>query len=530
VGNRDQRPSHLFEFIESTRKDALMTTLRKPPLLYLALFLSFAPGTRTAHAADPPCPQCGTVTDPKVAVVTIDARTGEVQGKKRFAKKDTVKVVLANKNPYLFKYQVTKTETAVDEKVLQSFVTSLSPLLSGQFGTPAPTGAPGATGATGATGTTPLSALAVPVCPTQPEALALRKKIEDLEESIQKTEVELGNLGQETQSVETTLTTRVDNDRTGLTNAQADCQRLCTLTHDVKDDKVFMSFPSQDAASINKKLDQLGTDIDTLRQSITTYVVRFRPGASCPFPAAALQAADTAAAKRKEGIAMVQKRVALEPKVKPWQASIQAVAADPTAFTAALTVGDYDQTTDVVVKVTRQGLGKDDKPTDLASVTLRFGAGPFFSLTGGIAYSHITKPQFAPTQGFPRNRDGSLVQPADTPARVIGTSESANPVTPILMLNGRIKQLQWQDVGLHLSLGITAKNTDNSTDIEYLVGLSVSGLDDRLFLTVGTYGWKRQALQGDQFVGQKIDTSVTTLATTKQSHWKLGFALTYRVR
>jgi hypothetical protein len=485
-----------------------------------------APVSSSSASSEAVCNRCGTVgADPNV--VTVDARNGSIQGKKRFGKQDSVKVILINKNPYLFTYQVIKTETPVDEKALATFLAALSPLFKPDNGTPK-------------AGTETLSSVSPPAgpgpevtetphCPAQPEALALEGQIQSLMSTLDEVRENARQLTSENQHVEEVLSTQLENRRTGLKNDQADCQRLCKITNDVALDSRFMGFPPEEPSKVGESLKQIPTLARALRQLANDYEARFHPASSCRVAADARQAADEAESRLQADLMAVAKSADLAKKAKSWQEAIQQALSDPTSFEGQVTLGDYDRTTDGVVKVTRLSVdaGKDVKPTDLATVSLRFGKGPFFALSGGVAYSNISKPQFQPTQGFARNRDGSLIQP-EVSTKVIGTSENANPVTPLLMLNGRL--WQWSEASLHLSLGITAKNTDGSTDVEYLVGGSFSLLEDHLFITLGVYGWKSQRLQGDQYVGQAIGDSVTTLAVTKQSHWKPGFALTYRIR
>jgi hypothetical protein len=102
----------------------------------------------------------------------------------------------------------------------------------------------------------------------------------------------------------------------------------------------------------------------------------------------------------------------------------------------------------------------------------------------------------------------------------------------MLMLHGRLyrpDEEKWGFSGLHWSLGITGKNDNKGTDIEYLVGPSASFLNDQLFLTVGGYAGKQQALDGNLFPGAEVPKDLAEIPVHKNYHWKLGFALTYKL-
>jgi len=104
------------------------------------------------------------------------------------------------------------------------------------------------------------------------------------------------------------------------------------------------------------------------------------------------------------------------------------------------------------------------------------------------------------------------LQPSDLPNNLmslIGTKErSSSRVMPIALLHARVTEWNSFIDGLHLSLGVTAKNDKQGTDVEYLLGPSLSMLEHRLFLTVGSYAGKKQALEGNLYPGAAVPSSL----------------------
>jgi len=113
---------------------------------------------------------------------------------------------------------------------------------------------------------------------------------------------------------------------------------------------------------------------------------------------------------------------------------------------------------------------------------------------------------------------------------VVGLKEgSRSRITPLVLLNGRIHDKVGPIDGIHLTLGITAKNDNKGTDVEYLLGPSFSFLEDNLFLTVGGYAGRQQKLGGGLYEGFAVPSTVSELPIEKNYHWDFGFALSYRI-
>jgi hypothetical protein len=80
-------------------------------------------------------------------------------------------------------------------------------------------------------------------------------------------------------------------------------------------------------------------------------------------------------------------------------------------------------------------------------------------------------------------------------------------------------------------LGLTAKPDNEGTDPEFLVGPSISFIEERLFFTFGGYAGRKQELEGNLTVGQKIPADFgDELPISKHYVWKPGFAITYKIK
>jgi len=113
---------------------------------------------------------------------------------------------------------------------------------------------------------------------------------------------------------------------------------------------------------------------------------------------------------------------------------------------------------------------------------------------------------------------------------VIGVKEdSQSRISPLGMLHGRLVGPYGPLSGIHASLGVTAKADNKGTDPEFLVGPSLSFLEENLFFTFGGYVGKKQSLGGNLFIGAKVPDNLAEIPVRKDYRWGLGFTITYRI-
>ena len=170
-----------------------------------------------------------------------------------------------------------------------------------------------------------------------------------------------------------------------------------------------------------------------------------------------------------------------------------------------------------------------DKPAGAASLTadvnetVQLGR-PRFMLSGGMVYSPLPRRTFKPVKGFVLDAQGNPTGNGD--ANVIGFDQnSPRRLFPMMFINSRV--VDHEKASLFFSLGITGKHDDN-VDMEYLVGPSVSFLNDRALFTVGAYGGLTQNLVSDVRVGDAIPDSLGDAKFFRKTlTWKPGFSFSY---
>jgi len=149
---------------------------------------------------------------------------------------------------------------------------------------------------------------------------------------------------------------------------------------------------------------------------------------------------------------------------------------------------------------------------------------PRFLLSGGLVVAPLRRQTFESVKGFTHDANGNPTGDGDK--NVVGFVENSPRRTlPMVMLNTRLSS--FNPTSLFFSLGVTAKHDDN-VDVEYLLGPSVSLLNDRALFTFGAYVGKVQNLVADVKVGDEIpDDAGDAKLFTKRYSWKPGFSFTY---
>ncbi len=222
-------------------------------------------------------------------------------------------------------------------------------------------------------------------------------------------------------------------------------------------------------------------------------------------------------------------------KVKASRKALQDVLKDPYSFFEVQTEGGGSTTKTVDGKLTLTPLKDVSEATavDPITISLKFGGAPFFSLSGGLLFSPLRKREYVRIQGFERDQQGNPVLTNSNPnlTTVVGLKEdSPTRIIPAVFLNGRVKGFTNSYVdAVHISLGITAKNDNKGTDLEFLVGPSFSMFERNLFLTVGGFAGRQQKLGGGLFEGFAVPSTVDELPIQKNYRWSLGFAMSYRL-
>jgi len=162
--------------------------------------------------------------------------------------------------------------------------------------------------------------------------------------------------------------------------------------------------------------------------------------------------------------------------------------------------------------------------TNASTQSIQIGRARFL-LSGGLVFSPMPRQTFGPITGFARDANGNPTGAGND--NIIGvTEESPRRLLPMAILNTRIHS--FEPTSFYFSLGVTAKHEDN-VDVEYLLGPSVSLLNERALFTFGGYVGRVQHLVPDVKIGDKIPDSAGSDAKlfTKSYSWKPGFSFSY---
>jgi hypothetical protein len=149
---------------------------------------------------------------------------------------------------------------------------------------------------------------------------------------------------------------------------------------------------------------------------------------------------------------------------------------------------------------------------------------PRFLVSGGLVYSPLPRQTFTTTTGFSRDAQGNPI--GDSNKSIVGFDEnSPRRLLPMVFLNSRLAS--FKPASIYFTLGVTAKH-DRDVDVEYLIGPSVSMLNERAMFTFGAYAGKTSALVPDVKVGDEIpDSAGNASLFTKHYTWKPGFSFSY---
>ncbi|MDX2043553.1 MAG: hypothetical protein SF097_20215 [Acidobacteriota bacterium] len=488
-------------------------------------------GRPTAVAsASTPCDFCVVASKPtNPKEIVVDARSGVFLGDQKFNKGDRVKITITNKNPFLYEYTVIVKEDKVTESVGDFLALLGGPIpdvLKPATPAPAKTVAGGAAPAVVAPPSTS--------CPTPVKLGELNFLLTALSGDNQRA-LDLSN------SIATTLESlktkhniskmQFELIKRELANQNAVCNKLCISAREMAS--------HQDGVTA-KELDDVLAEIEKLQRAakaIKDRVEYIRTAfADCMLSPDDKKLLDSTIPFADGLLAGAQENSKVQQAIRDdlaaaakWRAAAEKVRRDETLLQKVIEIGPFETTTEVTVELKRKPIESKEEAKVHGSAKYKFGDAPFFTISGGIVFSTLAKREFDKVQGFELDRSGMRTGAA--PTTIIGLKEEADTrLSPLVMLNGRIISTNTSLLdGVHVSLGVTAKNDGKNTNIEFLVGPSFSFLERNLFLTVGGYVGKQQKLAGDFYLGQKVDAS-TSVTVQSNYRWSFGAAITYKIK
>jgi hypothetical protein len=208
---------------------------------------------------------------------------------------------------------------------------------------------------------------------------------------------------------------------------------------------------------------------------------------------------------------------------------VKEVLEDRQAFVECHTVGSFNDPVEVDVTIKRRRLGSTGSFEIMREFTIYFGGRPRFALSAGPVVSSLNDVSF--------DRVTSVVDTNGSPVvvgRVGLTNQSENRVLPMIAIHGRLFAIEnlWTfgDLGFHVTLGSALHAVDQGTELEYLFGISLSGCEERLFLTWGEYVGRVQELDGGWHLGDDLPAEVAQIPIHKRWVLKPAFTLGFKFR
>jgi hypothetical protein len=165
----------------------------------------------------------------------------------------------------------------------------------------------------------------------------------------------------------------------------------------------------------------------------------------------------------------------------------------------------------------------DDAYATLTAFALRMGGQSRFSIGAGIAFSSLTDrdyPVLITKQPAPAGA------PGDTIRRSVGAASTAYPrVLPMLMLSARL--VGGPRAGLHTTLGFAARSASEPPDLYF--GASLAFIDSRVFAGAGVYVGRVRSLSKDYKASDALAPGVESVPTFTETRARLGLVVGYRV-
>jgi hypothetical protein len=515
--SNEQRPETASPRYLSTRGNSHVKIADNSADTVLPLPTRSVPATSAPPAAEPASPSCLPVPTPDESKdFIINARTGETWGKKKFRLSDNVRIIVIEKNPFLYEYKITLKDKVIVESAIADFFKGW------------PLSIEDAKKAEEPAKKTDDKAVASS-CSALTENFGDQVyHLNNLQDWLSKNMAPLGASYTTQKDSYEPVAKSVDDDKKVLYDENASCSAVGQKATNIR---TTLNHYQPDFESLSKELATFKLYAELFQREVAALIERTRDKAQISDSDACRQVLSAYEASAKGYVLFASEKEAGLEKMKSGNKifnalvnTINKVFSDPHAFYQVYTRGNYGQPTDVEITVERKDITKEEgKFVKLIDAeTINFGGGPRFAIAGGVVVSPFETVNF--------KRVPALVNGQQT--TIIGREESSNSrILPMLMLHGRFAEGKGPISGFHFSLGVTAKPNDNATNVEFLIGPSISFIEERLFFTFGGYAGRQKQLEGNLVLGQELPKEFSDeIPTSTHLVWKPGFALTYKFK
>lgn len=478
--------------------------------------------TEAIHVSAAPVPaaSCATACEPTPAAnpkndFIIDAITGATSGKTKFKRTDRTRIIIKNKNPFLYEYRVSIEDKAVEEPALASLEELFGSIGKGTF--------PKAD----ANDTNKASDAQNKAADVNPAAQScpIMNDVHKANRELLRDEGELGDkVGKWTDDFNA-VDKRGDDLKTRLVTAGAQCPALCSDANSLVEDlRGYLTNTKSSFDELVKEANQFEKDANGFSAIVDTLVDK---NAACAQEIKIAHLEQLA----EHHLEFAQKLTGELNKLKEGRKkfdtaakSVEKALTTANAFYEVIEKGDFNEATDVNIKIERKDITKDKSEfASLIQTKLNFGGGPRFTLGGGLVASLLERPEYERVSTVV---NGQVVN-------IVGLKRtSSGRVLPLLMLHTRIGDIRRGPIdGIHFSVGATAKPNSEGTSAEFLFGPSLSFAQGKMFFTAGGYMGKKQELQGSFALGSQIPSDFgAELPIAEHYVWKPGFAITYKIK
>ena len=463
-------------------------------------------------AGNPPEGVCRATPIPNAQDYVVDAReSNRGAGRTRYRQKEQVRMVLVNRNPYLYQYRVSIEASPVagpsPADFLALFGVSFNPAETGKVAVapkPAPLG----------------------VAPAMPAGFcSLTADLDKAGTAVASAFTDVVTVWDPTRDLVKKAETALETATKSFTDPRVACEPLyessMTFISEVKD-FTFSPKPVQNA-------------LDRLRRrtgDLADVVAQADKEAACLAEADRYRLLVAGATSETEKLAAnLEAAVKAAKEIEAARTTVQAVLKNPESFTQTEWIPDSVEPTDVTIIVSRRELKPDAVFAKLFEKRLNFGGRALFAVSGGWATAWLRRVEYTAVDGQPRAADNTPIGDPLQIVPVVGTTEDSNTRSgPVILGHVRFLEFPAGWGALHATLGVSPQSDGGTTNLEVFVGPAYSFANEMGFLTMGAYRGYQRRLEGSYYVNKPLPEGTTAIPTALDEHWRFGVSLSFRLK
>ncbi len=479
---------------------------------------------------------CGQKPNNNSSYVTIDASTGQIiKGTNYYHPGGIIEVIVVNKNPYKYKYDIKLTATRRPEKAIGQFLRAI-PVLSQsltELGLIEGTDAVNTEDAKMAVATN-----RQPQAPSgcKPSLIQSYKSILGDTDKLIK---EYNNIIKIEQEIQNKLNLLLNDYNLFIKNTQPDvidCKKIVKQTSTLRP-KLATPDPEGVIEELKETTKKMKNKLASIKQRIGSLDIpldksecarAFRDNGQYGARLAEIKLMITGVDHHLKVISTnLAKMSGSIEAMKELAALMASVEADQHAFVHRDNFPLLRGPHFLNIAVSRKNMRvKDSKLEEVCNHRLENGR-LRFTLSAGFVYSGLETRTAA--RQVAKNENVANTEPA-TENRFGYEEDSGSTFFPALQLNGRFWEAKKHDLGLSLSLGARLDTLGDGERPEYLLGVSMELIQSNLFITLAGHRGYRDALAGGFQVGDPVPADLAEIPLTSEAVVSLSLGVTYKIR